>query len=220
MIIGGNYVENYFSRPLMAEERKYTFRSCPDIEARSGLIGYMKINMPDVYEKAYKKWFSLSRLFDTEIFQEEFQEIISVIGLTFPNSESLRVYYNTHLSLSFSDSSARYAGMRISTAKYSYLLRINPCSDIDNVLIFCYIQDRLKGHIMNAAKGIRFVDKQNREIFTIRDGEGIMLYPSTVKVSFSCRYIDPFTCRIGSKKWNLRDFAEYMAKAGKMIVPT
>ena len=212
-------VNNFFSRPLMAEERKYTFRSCPDIEVRSGLIGYTRIDMPTTFAND-RKWYLLSEVLDKEDFQKENQEIISVVGMTFPTRESLRVYNNTHLSLSFSDSSARYAGMRISSTKYCYLLRINPCGNTDNVFIFCYIQDRLKSHILNAAKGIRFVDKQNREIFTIRDGEGIMLYPSTEKSSLSCRYIDPFTCRIGSKKWNLRDFAEYMAKAGKMIVPT
>ena len=145
-------------------------------------------------------------------------EILSVIRLLLPDKDSLRVYYNTHLSLSFSDGKAKFAGMSISTERYCYLLHINPSVDIDNVLIFCYLQERLKSHIRNAAKGIRFVDKRNRELFTIRDVERITLYPSS-EPSVSCRYIDPFTCKIGSKKWNIRDLADYMEKSGKLIIP-
>ena len=208
----------YCNRPLMAEERKYTFRSCTDIEVRSGLIGCTRISMTSSYEDAAKTWCAFNERLNTEGFQREYLEILSVIRLLLPDKDSLRVYYNTHLSLSFSDGKAKFAGMSISTERYCYLLRINPSVDIDNVLIFCYLQERLKSHIRNAAKGIRFVDKRNRELFTIRDGERITLYPSS-EPSVSCRYIDPFTCKIGSKKWNIRDLADYMEKSGKLIIP-
>lgn len=208
----------YCNRPLMAEERKYTFRSCTDIEVRSGLIGFTRISMTSSYEDAAITWCSFNERLNTEGFQREYQEILSVICLLLPDKESLRVYYNTHLSLSFSDRKAKYAGISISTEQYCYLLRINPFADADNILIFCYLQERLKSHIRNAAKGIRFVDKRNHELFTIRDGERIALYPNS-ESSVSCRYIDPFTCKIGSKKWNIRELADYMEKSGKMIIP-
>ena len=206
------------NRPLMAEERKYTFRSCTDIEVRSGLIGCTRINMTSSYEDAVKTWCTFNERLNTADFQREYQEILSVISLLLPSKDSLRVYYNTHLSLSFSDGKSKYAGMSISTDRYCYLLRINPSVDVDNVLVFCYLQERLKRHIRNAAKGIRFVDKRNRELFTIRDGERITLYPSS-ESSVSCRYIDPFTCKTGSKKWNIRELADYMEKSGKLIIP-
>ena len=208
----------YCNRPLMAEERKYTFRSCTDIEVRSGLIGCTRISMTSSYEDSAKTWCTFNERLNTADFQREYQEILSVISLLLPSKDSLRVYYNTHLSLSFSDCKSKYAGMSISTGRYCYLLRINPSEDVDNVLVFCYLQERLKRHIRNAAKGIRFVDKRNRELFTIRDGERITLYPNS-ESSVSCRYIDPFTCKIGSKKWNIRELADYMEKSGKLIIP-
>lgn len=210
---------SYFNRPLMEDERKYTFRSCTDIEVRCGLIGYMKIDMPSDRAEISKQWVSINERLDTESFQNEFKDILSVIGKTFSNKESLRVYYNTHYGFHYTDVNNSFVGLRIITDVYCYLLRINPSSDIDSLVIFCYIQERLKNHIRNAAKGIHFIDTKNREVLTIRDGDGITLYPGCVQPPMLCRYIDPFTCRIGSKVWKLKDLADHLEKIGKIIRP-
>ena len=212
---------SYFKRPLMQDERKYTFRSCSDIEVRSGLIGYMRIDMSSDSTAVTKHWCSINERLDTESFQKEFfNEILSAVGITFPNRESLRMYYNTHLRFTFTDNGTNsYVGMRIITDVYCYLLRINPSSNTNNLMIFCYVQDRLKKHIRNATKGIRFVDVKDREVLTVRDGEGIILFPCIVQSPMICRYIDPFSCMIGSKVWNLKNLADYLEKIGKTVHP-
>ena len=210
----------YFIRPLMEDERKYTFRSCSDIEVRSGLIGYMRVDLSTSFTDAVKTWCSVIDRLETDLFTSEFSEILNVIGLTLPSRKSLRVYYNTHYSLTFSNSDGNsYIGMMISTNKYCYLLRINPSCDTDNVIIFCYLAERLKSHIRNAAKGIRFVDTGNHELFTIRDGHEITVTPCTIKSPIKCRYIDQFSCQIGAKVWNLKDLAVHLLNAGKIIAP-
>lgn len=209
----------YFTRPLMSEERKFTFRSCTEIEARSGLIGCLSVDMPTTFADAKKTWCTVNEAFNSEEFKNEYQEILFVLSSTLSDKESLRVYYNTHLTLTFTESGAHYAGMRVLTEKYCYLVRIKPSGDTDNVSIFCYLHDRLKRHISNAAKGIRFVDRDNHELFTIRDGGRITLYPCTVSTAIICRYIDPFTCKIGKRVWNLKQLAFKAAELGKTIMP-
>ena len=210
----------YFSRPLLADERKYTFRSCTDIEARSGLIGIMTL---DITDSVTEKWSQIRENVKDD-FYAEFSEIQSLIRTFFKDRESLRVYYNTHLRFNYSESNdgkavGTYAGMRIITDRYCYLLRINPRSNKDNVMVYCYIQDSLKKHMVSAMKGIRFVDCNNREIFSKRDGDGITIHPCTVKSPILCRYIDPFNCLIGSKKWNLKELAEHLAKSEIVVMP-
>ena len=208
---------NYFTRPLMADERKYTFRSCTDIEVRSGFIGQMIIDMSSTFSKANKTWYPFNKRLETNDFQSDFNSILSVIGMNFSDKDKLRVYFNTHYSLTFSDGTNNYAGIKISTNKYCYLIRINPSGNTKSISAFCYLQDRLKNHMRNATKGIHFVNKDNEELVTISDGGSIVIHPCSMHTPIVCRYIDPFTCRIGSKIWNLRDFADYLMKKGLII---
>ena len=207
----------YFSRPLMADERKYTFRSCSDIEVRSGLIGYARIDMPTTYADANKKWYTVSdRLNDSE-FRRNFKEVISRISSHFSSREQLRVYYNTHLTLTFTDRKSSYVGMRVLTDKYIYLLRVKPSGDTDNLFIFCYSEERLSRHIQNATRGIRFVNKDNHELFMIRDGDCITVTPSRLDMPIVCRYIDPFNVWICARRWEIKRFVEYVENAGRTI---
>lgn len=204
----------YSSRPLLSQERKYTFRSCTDIEVRSGLIGYETVNMSD---EVKKQWTAAS-LSSFPEFENDFSEIKAIISLLFPNKESLRVYYNSNNSLSFSNAGINYVGAIFMTDKFSYLVRIAPTKD--ELTIWCYISERLKRHIKNALRGICFVNDQNEELATIPDGGTIVLHPSKINSPITCRYIDPFTVLIGSKVWKLKDLGTYLKNKGMLIIPT
>lgn len=208
---------NYFTRPLMVQERKYTFRSCTDIEVRSGLIGYETVNMSDSFTEVNKQWTVVSSSTFSE-FEHDFSEIKAVIGLLFPNKESLRVYYNSNNSLAFSFAGVNYVGSIFMTDKFSYLVRIAPSKN--ELTIWCYISDRLKHHIKNALRGICFVNEKNEELATIPDGGAIVLHPSKINSPITCRYIDPFTALIGAKVWKLNDLGAYLKNKGMLIIPT
>lgn len=205
----------YSFRPLLSQERKYTFRSCSDIEVRSGLIGYETVNMSDSEVK--KQWNAVSSSTFPE-FEKDFSEIKAVIGLLFPNKESLRVYYNSNNSLSFTNKGKSYVGAIFMTDKFSYLVRIAP--SVYELTIWCYIPERLKHHIKNALRGICFVNEKNEELTTVPDGGAIVLHPSKNNSPIICRYIDPFTALIGSKIWKLKDFGSYLKNKGMLIIPT
>lgn len=206
----------YSFRPLLSQERKYTFRSCTDIEVRSGLIGYETVNMSDSEVK--KQWTATSLSSFPVEFENDFSEIKAVIGLLFPNKESLRVYYNSNNSLAFSFAGVNYVGSIFMTDKFSYLVRIAP--SINELTIWCYIPERLKHHIKNALRGICFVNEKNEELATIPDGGTIVLHPSKINSPIICRFIDPFTALIGSKVWKLKDFGAYLKNKGMLIIPT
>lgn len=212
-------MKSYARRPLMADERKYTFRSCTDIEMRSGLIGYMQINMSYSTALPQKTWVTVNERLKSDSFKADFREIFSVIEKNYPDGESLRVYYNTHLKDDFVVDGDHYVGFRLSTSKYAYLIRVKPAGNTDNLIVYCYEQERFRYHLRNALNGIRFVDSKGRELFTVRDGESITLHPCSIDTAFCVRYIDPFNALIRNKKWNLLALAKYLEKTEKSVFP-
>ena len=86
----------------------------------------------------------------------------------------------------------------------------------------CIVYDkyRLDTHIHNSRKGIRFIDSEKKELFTITDGETVRLTTSDGDYEDAiCRYLDDFQVRIGDKYFYIKEFVKELEVMNVSIEP-
>ena len=114
-------------------------------------------------------------------------------------------------------------GFRADTAQYSYLIRLNPYKEEENLSLYCYRRDSLECHMKQAEKGIRFITPHYEEKFRIADGDMVRIRcPDGRQLDRECRYIDECHVEVG-KGWDnlyhICQFAEMMERNGNSVIP-
>ena len=112
---------------------------------------------------------------------------------------------------------------RADTARYSYLIRLNPYKSEENLFIYCYRRDWLDRHMKHAEKGIRFITPGYKEKFRIEDGDMVRIrrFDGAV-LDRVCRYIDEYHVEIGGGRgdlYHICQFAELMERNGNSVIP-
>ena len=211
-------------RAMTQEEDKYSFRQSSQISMQCGLIGHLRADMDTDGNGFFSSWDDYRRDLKTTEFKEEFDEVINSLreeGDILHNRSALAKYCYSHPQSKMS-TEQDYYGVRVDTAQYSYLLRLNPNKGEYNLYCYCYRRDWLSRHIEQARRGIRFIDPHYKELFRIPDGDKIRVtFPDGETKDQICRYIDDYHVEmgVGDNLYHICKFAERMESIGAKVIP-
>ena len=73
---------------------------------------------------------------------------------------------------------------------------------------------------LNEPKFIRFITPHYEDLFTIPDGEQVLLcYTDGTKEAFVCKYLDEYHFMLGWRSYHICEFAERMQNNGTTVIP-
>ena len=209
---------------MLPAEQKYSYSQSGQIMAQTGCIGHLRVDMDSNGEGFFSSWEDHSRQLKTDAFKQEFDDVIYMLRIhpdydhILKNRTSLAKYCYSHPSCQMEDE--RSFGIRVDTEEYSYLCRLNPNKGEYNAYIYCYKKDWLDHHLMQAQKGIRFIDSHYNTKFRLPDGGKITItMPNGNKVIETCRYIDEYHMEVGRSLFHICEFAERMEQNGNTVEP-
>ena len=209
-------------RGLSAEERKYTYTQSTQIAAQTGCIGHLRADLGSG-EAFFSSWEDHGGDEKTQAFKDEFDSVINTLRKDFLKSRSdLSKYCYAHPESSFGND--REWGIRVNTAQYSYLMRLNPNKGEYSLYCYCYRRDWLDHHLEKARRGIRFITPYYEEKFRVPDGDQIRInYPDGDIRDRTVRYIDDYHVEIGggfaSNMYHICELAETLEQNGGTVIP-
>lgn len=207
-------------------EHMYMYAQSMQLESQTGQIGYLRADMDTDGNGFFSTWNDTRANLKTQEFKAEFDEVIHSLranGGILKNRTFLSRYCFSHMDADIG--TGREFGFRTDTESYAYLLRLNPNRGEYNLYCYCYRRDWLDRHLSNAARGIRFIMPNYRELFCIDDGDMIRI--TTKGGEFrdrTARYIDDYHVELhgpnGDNLYHICELAEQMEQAGcQGIIP-
>ena len=214
-------------RPMTSQERMYSYSQSSQIEGQAGCIGHLRADFGSADEGFFSSWTDHRDDLKTQDFKDEFDEVINALrfdsqyGDILKNRRSLSKYCHSYPESSF-DNEREY-GFRADTLSYTFMLRLSPFKGDYNVYCYCFKRDWLDRHMDHAAKGIRFITPDYKELFRIEDGDSIRIAQENgITADSVCRYIDDYHVEIGSIHRNIYhicEFAEKVKMTGGSVIP-
>ena len=205
-------------------ERLYTARQSMQIEGQTGCIGHLRADMGEDGKGFFKTWVDHRQSLGTEEFHAEFESVLNALvgdeqyGGFLKSRDAMRDFCQKHPESGFND--GFLFAFRADTAQYSYLLRLNPYKQDENLFIYCYRRDWLDRHMKQAEKGIRFITPHYEEKFRVADGDKVRIRRFDGRdFERVCRYIDDCHVEIGSELYHICQFAEMMERNGNFVIP-
>ena len=202
-------MQKFTIREITRQEEHYTYSQSSQIMGQTGCIGHLRADMGSNGKGFYSSWDDHYEKLKTDKFKKEFDEVINALrfdesyGNVFKDLNGLATFCRKQEKARMDSDDENY-GFRIDTEAYAYLMRLNPNKGYYNVYCYCYKKEWLDRHLKKAEKGIRFIDSQYNEKFTIPDGGKVMLTSSDGKTRMvPCRYIDDYHLEFGSGPGNL-----------------
>ena len=211
-------------RIMTKPENLFVYTDSRETSAHAGLIGYLRADMDTNGEGFFSTWWRFNDDLKTQEFKDEFDEVIN--SLRFGDGEDaflknravLSKWCYTHMDAMLSDE--RSFGARVDTAKYAYLMRLNPNKGEYNLYCYCYVKEHLDRFLKASSKGIKFIDSHYNELFRIPDGGKIRLtYSDGERAERRCRFIDEYHTEIGDHIFHICQFAEIMERNGTKYEP-
>jgi len=214
-------------RTATPAERLYTCGQSTQIEGQTGCVGHLRADMGEDGKGFFKTWVDHRQSLGTEEFHAEFESVLNALvgdeqyGGFLKSRDAMRDFCQKHPESGFND--GFLFAFRADTAQYSYLLRLNPYKQDENLFIYCYRRDGLDRHMKQAEKGIRFITPNYKEKFRIEDGDMIRIrrYDGT-SIDRVCRYIDECHLEVGGgwdNLYHICQFAEMMERNGNFVIP-
>lgn len=214
-------------RTATPAERLYSASQSMQLKGQTGCVGHLRAGTGMDAQGFLKTWQSHRQDLDTEEFQAEFEIVLNALvgggqyGGFLKSRDAMRDFCQEHPESSFDDGFA--FGFRADTAQYSYLIRLNPYKEEENLSLYCYRRDSLERHMKQAEKGIRFITPHYEEKFRIADGDMVRIRcPDGRQLDRECRYIDECHVEVG-KGWDnlyhICQFAEMMERNGNSVIP-
>ena len=208
-------------------ERLYSASQSMQLKGQTGCVGHLRAGTGMDAQGFLKTWQSHRQDLDTEEFQAEFDSVLNALvggeqyGGFLKSRDAMKDFCQQHPESGFDDGFA--FGFRADTAQYSYLIRLNPYKEEENLSLYCYRRDSLERHMKQAEKGIRFITPHYEEKFRIADGDMIRIRcPDGRQLDRECRYIDECHVEVG-KGWDnlyhICQFAELMERNGNSVIP-
>lgn len=210
-------------------ERRYSYSQSGQIEGQTGCIGHLRGDMGSNGTEFYSSWEDHRGDLKTQEFKDEFDEVVNALRFNeqysgvFKNRQSLSDFCHAHPESSIAPERREFC-FRVNTAKYAYLMRLNPNQGDYNLYIYCYLREYLDQHMEQAKKGIRFITPDYQERFRIPDGDMIrIIQPDGQYSDRVCRYIDEAHFELDGDGWNnllhICQFAEQMERCLNTVIP-
>lgn len=107
---------------------------------------------------------------------------------------------------------------RIDSDRYLFYIRFNPAKGY--FYITAYWRDEIEIHMKSAEKGVTFVDINNHPIFTVSNGDQILIiYDEHMKQPRTVRYVDDHRIQVGDYVYTPHEFADDMDDIEAKFVP-
>ncbi len=214
-------------RTATPAERLYSASQSMQLKGQTGCVGHLRTGTGMDAQGFLKTWQSHRQDLDTAEFQAEFESVLNALvndgqyGGFLKSSDAMRDFCQERPESGFDDGFA--FGFRADTAQYSYLIRLNPYKEEENLSLYCYRRNSLDRHMKQAEKGIRFITPHYEEKFRIADGDMVRIRcPDGRQLDRECRYIDECHVEVG-KGWDnlyhICQFAEMMERNGNSVIP-
>lgn len=214
-------------RTATPAERLYSASQSMQLKGQTGCVGHLRAGTGMDAQGFLKTWQSHRQDLDTEEFQAEFESVLNALvgngqyGGFLKSRDAMSDFCQEHPESGFDDGFA--FGFRADTAQYSYLIRLNPYKEEENLSLYCYRRNSLDRHMKQAEKGIRFITPDYKEKFRIADGDMVRIRcPDGKQIDQECRYIDEYHVEVG-KGWDnlfhICQFAEMMERNGNSVIP-
>ena len=214
-------------RPMTPQERMYSYSQSSQIEGQTGCIGHLRGDLDGDGEAFLSSWTGHRDDLKTQDFKDEFDEVINALrfddqhGSILKNRRCLSKFCYSHPESNYGNDLE--FGFRADTPSYTFMLRLNPNKGEYNLYCYCFKRDWLDRHLAHAAKGIRFITPDYKEIFRLEDGDSIRITKEIgATLDCACRYIDDYHVEVGGAHGNLYhicEFAEKMKMAGNTVIP-
>ncbi len=214
-------------RPATPAERLYANTQSQQITMQTGCVGYLSGNVGEGGEAFPTTWKDRPGDEKTDEFQAELDGVVNALRLDGRYGGILRDraamgrYCAGHPEGGFNDG-LEFA-FRADTARYSYLIRLNPDRGEENMSIYCYRREWLERHMEQARKGIRFITPHYEEKFRIEDGDMVRIRCfDGALIDRVCRYIDEYHLEVGTgwdSLFHICQFAEQMERCGNTVIP-
>lgn len=208
-------------------ERLYSASQSMQLKGQTGCVGYLRAGTGMDAQGFLKTWQSHRQDLDTAEFQAEFESVLNALvgdrqyGGFLKSRDAMRDFCQEHPESGFDDGFA--FGFRADTAQYSYLIRLNPYKEEENLSLYCYRRDSLDRHMKQAEKGIRFITPHYEEKFRVADGDSVRIRCQDGRVlDRVCRYIDECHVEVGTgwdNLYHICQFAEMMERNGNSVIP-
>ena len=134
-------------RTATPAERLYTCGQSTQIEGQTGCVGHLRADMGEDGKGFFKTWVDHRQSLGTEEFHAEFESVLNALvndgqyGGFLKSRDAMRDFCQKHPESGFND--GFLFAFRADTAQYSYLLRLNPYKQDENLFIYCYRRDWL-----------------------------------------------------------------------------
>lgn len=214
-------------RPMMPEERNYSYRQSQQISMQTGLIGHLRADMDSNGFGFFSDWNDFRESLKNEAFKAEFDDVINELrkeGGFLHDRKVLSKFCDSHAESAFHNGRDEY-GFRVDSDHYSYMMRLNPNRGEYNLYCYCYVRQWLDRHLDHAAKGIRFITPNYDEKFRVADGDKIRIITRSGDYRERvCRYIDDYHMELSgpdsNNLYHICEFAERFEERGcQDIIP-
>ena len=213
--------------PMTEAEQMYCYTQSQQLRGQTGNIGYLRADMDTNGKGFFSSWNGFRNDLNTPEFREEFDEVIKTFRYDkkspcfLKDRETLTKFCYSHPEAEMKDETSY--GIRVNTADYAYMMRLNPNKGEYNLYCYCYKRSSLDRHMKEAERGIRFIDSYYHDKFRLPDGGKIRItYRDGEQEEKVCRYIDSTHLEVGTSSLNvfhICELAGHMEDIGAKIEP-
>lgn len=219
---------NMTIRPITPAERKFTYAQSQQIIERTGSIGYLRADMGSSGTGFFSSWNEHCKERKTQVFKDEFDNVINALrfdcayGGILKDRFALARYCNANPTTSYGND--REYGIRVDTARYACLMRLNPHKGEYNLYCYCYENEALDRYMRDAENGIAILNMEGKELFQIEDGEYLRIMTrSGESRDHEVRYIDNSHFELGggfsSNIYHVAVFAKWLKDNDCTVIP-
>ena len=211
-------------RPMTPQEKIYAGLQSSQISGQTGFIGVLVGSFNQQDKDLSIKWNILQESPIKEAFWSEAQSVLKELRNTiFKDRNAMQEYCASHTSF-FKSQSADAYGLRVDSARYSYLILCSPQSKDNCLYLYAYSTEALEYHLKKAERGIRSITPDYKEKFRVADGERIRIIGADGNFCDRiCRYIDDIHFEtegeFGGTLYHICEFGELCEKTGSQVIP-
>lgn len=215
--------------PWTGNERLYFYPQSRQLIGQTGQIGKLRADFDRTGDSFFTFWEDFRPDLKTEAFMSEFDEVINHLrfvadGTPLGSRKRLSAFLRNHPEACLPDD-GEWHGFRADTEKYSFFFRLKAQIGDYNAYIWCYRKDWLNEHMARAERGIRFIDGEYNDKFTVSDGGKIrILFANGTSEEKTCRYTDEYHIQFGDGSGpcgiqHICEFAERIKRIGATVEP-